>query len=567
MHRGAWNRVATLVVTNASRALVLCSSLTAVTGCECWSDDTALQVAADDAGRDVRIQVHGSAGATGIGAPVVRGAPSEAGAGGRQTYARSFEASTRDGSSEETLSDSAEPPEASTPASLLCGDAIRGPDEECDDGNQDDTDFCTKTCRVADRLALAADNVPAPSFKRRGLSVGHHVIAGSGKSAVMVFADTTSTPNEVRAAVYRGDGTRVGGDEGILVSDDKSPIEPTDAVVAALPGDSYAIAWTVVPLGGNARSVVMRSLDGTTGALGAIEVVSADPVANRDSVDAVWTGSELVVSWVDEADPATPQGRVQRYDASLNATRCEEDLSTAGTEEGTPTIAAFGGSYAGIWYEEMPDFRFEFHARAGSVTWSFPPIPRLSGDKLRLAALDGTHLFAAWTQPEYEPDGGYEISRLYGAVLDTAAPGVVTPFRIRGMSAALTSDPTRGDHSPAVAVGGGSAFVAWSSDAGVLNTGLDALVVKEMRWDAAKGLDLSVAEEPLPRDPVMQNSDFESDPALGFVPWTAGGTLFTAWIDRQRVFGRAERDPDIVAQTLPIPIVRLPPMDGGTDAQ
>jgi hypothetical protein len=88
-----------------------------------------------------------------------------------------------------------------------------------------------------------------------------------------------------------------------------------------------------------------------------------------------------------------------------------------------------------------------------------------------------------------------------------------------------------------------------------------------MRWDSASGLDLSVVEEPLPRAPLMQNTSFDGDAALGVVPWTAGGTLFSAWDDSERAFGNAERFPDVVAQMLPIPIVKLPAIDGGTDAQ
>jgi hypothetical protein len=65
----------------------------------------------------------------------------------------------------------------------------------------------------------------------------------------------------------------------------------------------------------------------------------------------------------------------------------------------------------------------------------------------------------------------------------------------------------------------------------------------------------------------MQNTYFSDDPALGVVPWTASGTLFAAWEDGQRVFGRTERDPDIVAELLPLPIVKLGVGDGGFDAQ
>jgi hypothetical protein len=50
------------------------------------------------------------------------------------------------------------------------------------------------------------------------------------------------------------------------------------------------------------------------------------------------------------------------------------------------------------------------------------------------------------------------------------------------------------------------------------------------------------------------------------VPWTSGGTLFAAWEDQQRVFGQEERAPDVIAEFLPLPIVKLGTRDGGADA-
>jgi len=297
--------------------------------------------------------------------------------------------------------------------------------------------------------------------------------------------------------------------------------------------------------------------------------VSTKPLSNQESVDAVWTGSEVVVSWMDRTDPLSPQGRIRRYDASLNSLANEEDLSSTGGEEISPTLAAFSGTFAAFWYEYAQSPGYDVHVRSGASAWTVPGIERFAGSGFHIAALDAEHLIGVWTQTDYLADGGYDVARLYGAVFDTGATGPVSSFRIEGKSAALTDDPTRGDDAAVLAVGGGSAFVAWFSDIGVVGGGLGALVFKEMPWRPdGGGLDLSLFEEPLPRMPLMQNSFFSDEPALGVLPWTAGGTLFSAWEDRQRVFGRTERNPDVVAQLLPLPIVRLGPAgDGGVDAQ
>src|SRR5262249_1734832 len=99
--------------------------------------------------------------------------------------------------------------------SRICGDGIRGLDEECDDGNASDSDFCTRSCRVRDALFFPADNTDFPARKKRGVSRGYHPVAGNERTAAFVFADTTDSPNELRVALVRPDGSKISGDSGI----------------------------------------------------------------------------------------------------------------------------------------------------------------------------------------------------------------------------------------------------------------------------------------------------------------------------------------------------------------
>jgi cysteine-rich repeat protein len=534
-------------------------ALLALAGCECSGEETAQLYAAHDGGPDARAAIDAGRG-TG-GSPPVH---VEAGPGGHAP-----DAHTDAGDSAPIEAGPDAPAEAGPPpVSIICGDGIRGLDEECDDGNKDDDDFCTTDCRVHDRLALTADNVPVPSFKRREISRGYHVIAGSKKTAALVFADTTASPHELRVALYKPNGTRIGGNSGIVISDEKPSIDETDGVVVALPGNSFAIVWSVLPIGESFRSIAMRTVDGATGELGTTQVVNVSTNGNQEAPDAVWTGSEIVVSWMDRTDPVAPQGRVRRFDAHLNPLGGEEDLSADGAGESTPTLATFGSSYAALWVEDAPDYLFDLHAKGGDVSWTVPGIFRFAGDRFHLAALDARHLVATWTQVDYLADGGYDVASLYAAVFDTESPGAVTPVRIQGLSAALADDLTHGYQEPSLAVAGGRAFVAWVSGPGLGGGFGSAMVMKEIPWDSsAGGLDLSLSEEPLARNPFMQNTSLEGAPAFGVVPWTSGGTLLAAWEDQQRVFGREERAPDVVAEFLPLPIVKLGERDGGADAQ
>jgi cysteine-rich repeat protein len=547
-------------VSGGASFFVASAALLALTGCECSGEETAELHAVHDGGQDARPRVEARVGTGGAG---TGGAPVEAGPGSRDA-----QYDGAGGTLSEAGVDSSDA-DAGPPVSVICGDAIRGLDEECDDGNTSDDDFCTTTCRVRGRLALIADNVPFPSFKRRSISRGYHPIAGNERAAALLFADSSAALRELRAVLYRPDGTRLGGDSGIAVSEDRPPIDPADAVIAALPGNTFAVAWSVLPTGTSSnRTIALRTVDGATGALGAVQTASISSNGNQEAPDAVWTGNELVVSWMDRTDPLLPQGKVRRFDANLNPMGGEEDLSTDGTEEGAPTVAAFGGSHAALWIEHDENFDYVVHVRGGGVSWTVPGIFRFAGDRFHLEALDSQHLIATWTQVDYLSDGGHDVPSLYTAVFDTNAPGPVTSVRVTGLSGALSDDPTRGHREPALTVAGTSAYLAWVSEPGVLGSIEGALVMKEMPWRASNGgLDLARAEEALARNPMMQNTAFEDAPALALIPWTTGGTLFVAWEDGQRVFGREERSPDVIAQLVPVPIVKLSAADGGSDAQ
>jgi hypothetical protein len=332
--------------------------------------------------------------------------------------------------------------------------------------------------------------------------------------------------------------------------------------VAALPKNHYALAWTTLRVDGDGLGIALRDLDGATGALGGVSAANSETFGAQQSVDAVWTGAELVVAWVDRGGPSGSRVRARRFDRFLSPLGTDEPVApdTLAQSELEPIVSAFGGSFAALWIESYPDFTAAIRVRADSVSWKIPMLASFTADAMRLAALDDTHLIAVWTQLDFDEESGLELTRLYSAVLDTGAPGIVAPVRIDPLTAALTDDPTRRMRRPALAVAGGSAFVAWYANTGFGGDGIPALVLKEMPWRSGDGeapvLDLSIPEAPLPRSALRASSGAQDVPALGVVPWTPGGALFAAWEDSNRTFGPTQRRPDVVTQLVPIPVLR-----------
>ena len=89
----------------------------------------------------------------------------------------------------------------------------------------------------------------------------------------------------------------------------------------------------------------------------------------------------------------------------------------------------------------------------------------------------------------------------------------------------------------------------------------EELWLKPLDWSSA-ALDLSQPELPLPRWPSHLSGD-QRRPALAASPQPFGVALATAWDDHGRVFGSVEGTPDVVAELMPLPLLRKPVLDGG----
>lgn len=438
------------------------------------------------------------------------------------------------------------PTDASTdaPVSLICGDGIRDPlTEECDDGNTSVSDSCS-ACSVQDVLLVpgpGSDGGVPPKVSRR-LGDGRHPVAG-GDSGFAV-ALVTSIPAPVTLGLLAFDSVGVPASSPITVAADVSVTASAHPVVAALPGGKYAVAYTDLNADGDGLGIALRSVDAATHQVGSLVRVNTTKTVGQHDVDLVWTGTELVAAWVDDSKlPASGADvRMRRFDASLAPVSSEEILANSPAQESGVALAIFGSGWAAAWRSALAGAETIVVKTPGS-SWSVPVAsPGPAEDKPALAELDATHLllvFSEGTPP-----------RLRGAILD-AASQAVTPFPITPSVAPYSTDASLAQTHPNAVRAGSRVFVAWRSALVPGDPKAEELWLKELDWTSST-LDLSKTEVTLPRWPAHLKDD-QRRPALAAM---GSGALATAWDDYGRVFGSVEGTPDVVAELLPLPILR-----------
>ncbi|MCC6903009.1 MAG: hypothetical protein IT377_28830 [Polyangiaceae bacterium] len=436
------------------------------------------------------------------------------------------------------------------PVSLYCGDGVRDPvTEECDDGNASAADSCAG-CFVQDVLLVpgpGSDGGVPPKVSRR-LGDGRHPVAGGDAGFAVAFV--TSLPAPVTLGLLTFDSVGVPASAPVFVAADASVTAGAHPVVAALPGGKYAVAYTDLGADGDGLGIALRLVD----AGGAGPLVRANTTKNfgQHDPDIVWTSTELVVAWVDDSKlPASGADvRMRRFNASLAPTSSEEILANGPAQESGVALAPLAGSWAAAWRSASSGTE-TIAVKTTSASWSVAVAsPGPAEDKPALAELDATHLLLVFS--EGVP------ARLRGAILDTASPTNVTPFPIAPLVAPYSIDASLAQSHPSVVRVGNRVYVAWRSSLVPGDAKAEELWLKEIDWTSPT-LDLSKVELALPRWPAHLKDD-QRHPALAA---SAQGSLATAWDDYGRVFGSVEGTPDVVAELIPLPLVRKPALDGG----
>ena len=511
---------------------------------------------ATDGGGGVPIDGGEEGGGTGGGDASVDGS---AGSGG--------DASSGDGAAGDGASgDGATDAPIDGPTSQFCGDGVRDPvTEECDDGTgSSPPDSCSAQCVVQDVLVSpgpGSDGGVTPKVTRR-LGEGRHPVAADGSGFAVAFVETHAGPT-VGVRVFDA-----GGVPGVIatIAKDASTTESAHPAVAALPGDGFAVVWSDSGADGDGRGIAVRTVS-AAGALGAKLRVNATTSFNQRDADLIWTGTELVAAWVDESKIATSglDLKLTTLSASGNPQGGEQVLAGTSAHESQVALAAFNGSWAAAWRVKSgttESIAVKTAGPGGSASGgaSFTvndASPGPSSDKPALVALDATRLLLVFS----EDGGAFGTPKLRGAVLDLGSPGTTSSFAIPPLVAPYATDSTLSQSEPALARVGARVFLSWRSGAVSADAKAEELWLKEITWTTSAGvtLDLAKQEIALPRQSAHRADD-QRRVALAATPLWPGGALAAAWDDYGRTFGSIEGTPDVVAELIPVPIVR----GGGT---
>ena len=444
------------------------------------------------------------------------------------------------------------------PVSTFCGDGIRDPvTEECDDGSAAGVaDSCSVDCRVQDLLFAAGPG--SSQADKRTPGEGGHTVAAGGSGFAMVFVEESVSPMALRLRAFDSKGTP---GNLVTVAQDATITSSADPVIAALPDGKYAVAYTDLHADGYARGVALRIVDATTKSIGPVVRVNAVTHLNQEAPDMIWTGSELVVAYVDQSNIFNKGDvRVRTFDAKGNATSSDGAVAATKNGEGLVALTPFAGGYAATWWE-LGSPTQDLVVQVGTNQWTLSlPKAGVGQSAPSLVELDGTHLLVVYA---LGGSGGI-VPRLQGAVVDTAQSNSPTPFDIAPLIEPYASDSSLGQEQPATARVGNSVFVAWKADSIPASTIGRELWLKEVPLSGGPGtlsLNLSSPEMALPRSSA-HTAGHQALPALASTPLGPGGAVVAGWEDRGHGFGSAQGTPDVVAELMPVPIVRLP-FEGG----
>jgi len=265
----------------------------------------------------------------------------------------------------------------------------------------------------------------------------------------------------------------------------------------------------------------------------------------------IWTGSELVVAWADDSNLATgPDLKYRTFDAFLNPTSGEQTLSSATDPEGDVVLTQFGTGWAAA-YRSFAAGSETIHVRAGNTEWSVGPfLPGPAQQKPDLAQLDATHLLVAYAEGVDLHDAGVPSqARIRVAVLGTSSLGSTSPIDI------FAADGVSRDQL-SLAVGGATIWLGYRESAALGNALAEEIFARHLTWN---GSSLGFAEAPIPiaRDTGHRAGD-QRRPSLAIANLATSQALVAGWEDLGRTFGSAELNGDLVIESIPLPLLRLP---------
>jgi hypothetical protein len=413
----------------------------------------------------------------------------------------------------------------------MCGDGWRDvATEGCDDGDLSSGDACGPSCAPTD-LVLGSG--------LRLASGPHGAAATDGGLAIALLS--TAAPPVLSVAFLDGTGHALGPPQAV---DDTSvaPYLP-DPALASLPDGSFALAYTDVDGDGDALGIALRTT--AAGAPpGPLVHANATTSFNQEDPDMVWSGSELVVAWVDTSDDPWGDVVVRTFDAQLTPTSGEAVLSDSGAADARPTLVATSSGWAVAWRSSDGSTWDVQVATSQGGTWSVSPCgPADIEERPALTEIAPGQLLVVCSElTGLAPT----TSQLRHALLDASGPdsdaaAVVAPIEVGALRPKLEKVGTR-------------TVLAYGLAAPVTEPLLDETMWRYVTHDAVAGTISFSAPTPAPRTPRHQLGD-QGVPVLEALPYWPDGAALLAWEDA----GGISADVSVVVTILPLPEQGAPP--------
>jgi uncharacterized membrane protein len=447
-----------------------------------------------------------------------------------------------------------------------CGDGFREQDEECESGTSPNNLMCTSTtCKVADFLPvqpLAQPPDSPPLRPDRSLGNGRHTAAGNVHTMGVAYGQHAPGSPAVKLQIMTSTGERAANAD---LGAGSTALLESNPVVAALPQDTFAVAWNDFGADGDELGVALRLVDASTPVPAPLHHANTTVRFSQHDPDILRVGNQVVVAWVDGSNAQTgPDVRYRIFDTALVPQSDELPLATTSDAEADVALAQFGDGWAAAWRAGRDGLE-TIQVKTGMTAWSVGPfLPGPADDKPALAEIDATHLLLVYTEgTDPVGTGVANVSGLRAALLDTAQPGQVPGMAVYPLAQAAGSAPVGLSHPNAVRAGN-KVFMAWRSDAKPGDAAAEELWLKPVKLSTTHGLlDLSTVESAVPRQAEHRSGDQRHIALAELAANNQQSALVAAWDDLGSTFGPTEAQGDVVAQVVPLPIPPSTPACSG----
>ncbi len=455
------------------------------------------------------------------------------------------------------------------PQSLICGDNVPGVDEECDSGKAND--FCTVGCRSRDTLVIpstpsaldgeapqfALQALPKPASSVQSLNLaqtsvveggrylgeGPHPVAADDDGFAVVFADLETEPR-VRIALYEPDGDRLATH---TLGVPEEFVTFANPVVAALPDQKYAVAWTAFNGDDDELGVMLQLVDIEQGPIGTPVLANTTTLASQFDPDILWTGTELVVVWTDDSDLGTgPDVRGRTFDANLTPTSDETALAATDAVEGDVTLAPYVNGFAAAWRSgDLTGQEKIVVSLNGISTYMTPAIaPGAAGDRPVMAQFGAAKLLVAFTQGTDPLNTGVlDTSRLRYAIVTSGGSSTLTVNTLDQMVAPYSTDTSIAQSQPGLLKTADSIYLTWRTSSIPGDALQEEVWIKRLSWTGFPlSLNLTRVERPLPISELNRPAD-QRQPHLALAPRYPQDAIIAVWEDYgENLFGALSPD-------------------------